>query len=257
MIQASVVFPDTNWNNLQGNVRTVLPGDQPTYFMPFLVTGRGMGSLNSGVPSPGQMPTRSATTCFMRGFSERIKLETASSIPWTWRRIAFTFKGTDFFTDEMEPTATGSPYFRDITSNPNSGANLGYVRPWMQVNPAAAPLFGTKLFRGVGGVDWGSVIDAKLDTTRITVKYDKTRIVRSGNDSGTIRTYKIWHPMNKNIVYDDDERAGDMDSAFISTTSKPGMGDYWIVDMFRPLLGAGAGDELAISSESTLYWHEK
>jgi len=211
-----------------------------------------------GVPSfIGNQTTRTATTCYMRGLAETIKIETASSIPWTWRRIAFTFKGTDFFTDDMEPTAQGSPYFADISSGPGTGNNFGMVRPWFNVLPAAAALFGPKLFRGQSGIDWGSVIDAKLDTTRITVKYDKTRQIRSGNDAGTIRTFKCWHRMNRNLVFDDDEFANEMDSSYISTSSKAGMGDYWIVDMFRPLLGAGAADELAISSETTLYWHEK
>jgi len=258
MIQAAAPYNETNWTVLQPNVRLVLPGNQPTFFLPFLATARSSIRPSSGEPgSVSNQTTRTSTTTYMRGLSERIKIETASSVPWTWRRIAFTMKGTDFFTEGMEPTAQGSPYFADIQSGPNTGFNFGMVRPWMTVNPDAAPLFAGKIFRGVNGLDWGSVLDAKLDQTRITVKYDKTRIIRSGNDAGTIKVFKLWHPMNSNLTYDDDEVADEMNPSYISTTGKMGMGDYWIVDMFRPLLGSGAADEIAISSETTLYWHEK
>jgi len=261
MLQASAgPDPITNYGLISPNSRLVLPGDRPTYFFPFLATARPCATGQDGFGTKLFQATRSATTCYMRGLSEMIKIETASSVPWTWRRIAFTMKGTDFFTDTMDPSVGDTnPYFRQITgSTPGSGGNnYGMVRPWVQVDATAAAIFGPKIFRGTAGIDWGSIIEAKLDPTRITVKYDKIRIIRSGNDAGTIRQYKVWHPMNHNLVYDDDESGDIEQSAYISTTGKAGMGDYWIVDMFRPLLGSGPGDELSVSSETTLYWHEK
>lgn len=63
--------------------------------------------------------------------------------------------------------------------------------------------------------------------------------------------------MNHNLVYDDDESGVAEASGHLSVSSKAGMGDYYIMDIFSAGLGAGASDLLNIYANSTLYWHEK
>ena len=66
------------------------------------------------------------------------------------------------------------------------------------------------LFKGAGGgIDWTTshpgLLNAKVDTTRVNLKYDKVRRITSGNDAGVIKRFKMWHPMRKNLRYDEDE----------------------------------------------------
>jgi len=150
------------------------------------------------------------------------------------------------------PTQPFTPYLD--TSN-------GIERPWLntQINNMSTTqtnMWGL-LYKGVVGKDWDDLITAPLDNSRISVKFDKTWTMQSGNGNGIVRERKLWHPMNKNIVYDDDE-SGDIElSSYFSVDSKAGMGDYYVVDVFQPGTGATSSDLLQISASSTLYWHEK
>lgn len=113
------------------------------------------------------------------------------------------------------------------------------------------------IFKGAKGVDWNDIIVAPTDTRRVSVKYDKTTLLRSGNANGTIREAKLWHPMNKNIVYNDDESGDKETTQYVSTQSRAGMGDYYVLDLIQAGTGGGAGDLCLIQANSTLYWHEK
>lgn len=194
---------------------------------------------------------RNNTTCFMRGLAENIGVTTSNSAPWLWRRIVFTSKGSDIRGDYnlVYWITTASQQFRRgmvlLTDNTATGNN------------AQAGLW-TQLFEGAAGVDWNDVITAKTDSTEIKIVMDKTRKIASGNDSGTIKQFKDWIPMNKNLVYDDDESGGfDSTAEYYSTDGKPGMGDVYIIDLFKPLVFDTAGGVLQFSPTSTLYWHEK
>jgi hypothetical protein len=113
------------------------------------------------------------------------------------------------------------------------------------------------LYKGLAGKDWDDLIVAPVDTSRISVKFDKTWTIQSGNSNGVVRERKLWHPMNKNIVYDDDENGDVEQASYFSVDSKAGMGDYYVVDIIQPGTGATSSDLLQISTNSTLYWHEK
>lgn len=63
--------------------------------------------------------------------------------------------------------------------------------------------------------------------------------------------------MNSNLVYGDDESALTEGSTNFSTTSKAGMGDYYILDLINAGTGGTASDLLRIDCTSSLYWHEK
>jgi hypothetical protein len=195
-----------------------------------------------------EQAVRTAQTVFWRGVKETIRLETSSSAPWQWRRICFTFKGTELFAGADTDPGT-APFFRE-TSN-------GYMRLWRGMDTPQIGQVNDYVFKGSALADWSSVITAQTDPLRVTVKYDKVRVIRSGNESGTIKTYKLWHGMNKNLVYDEDEIGDQETSTALSVNAKAGMGDYYIMDIFSPILGAGNADQLAIRSDTQVYWHEK
>lgn len=195
-----------------------------------------------------EQAVRTAQTVFWRGVKETLRIETSSSVPWQWRRICFTFKGTALF--EGADTDPGTaPYFRETSA--------GNMRLWRSVDSPQLGTLNDYVFKGSALADWSSVITAQTDPLRITVKYDRVVTIRSGNDSGTIRTFKMWHAMNKNLVYDEDELGDQETSNALSVTSKAGMGDYYIMDIFSPLLGSSVNDQLAIRSDTQVYWHEK
>lgn len=200
---------------------------------------------NSGAAGVADVAARTATTCYMRGLKESVEVQVVNGVPWQWRRIVFTAKA--LYKDIMSTTSFS--LFNE-TSN-------GMMRTFNQPTAQNRLNLESILFRGNVNVDWIDQIIAPIDTTRVTLMYDKTRTIASGNDDGVIRKYTFWHGMNKNLVYDDDENGDSMTSTNWSVTSKPGMGDVFVVDIFRSRSGTSAADQIAISSTATLYWHEK
>lgn len=235
---------------VQGGLNiTPSPGFGPTTILPWIATARRNETNDSGeAGNVFDASTRTATTCYMKGLSEQIEIQTNSAIQWQWRRICFTYKNT------VEAGAAVN-YFRQTTNgmqrylyNITSGTTTD--------QQSVAQLRGI-LFRGSVGVDWNNYMTAPVDTSRVTIKYDKTRTIASGNDSGVIRKFRMWHPMNANLVYDDEESGGNTFGDYYSVSSKPGMGDYYVVDLFLPSLNATSTDALNFNPTSTLYWHEK
>lgn len=201
---------------------------------------------------------RTATTCYMRGLSEKIRIQTNSSAPWLWRRVCFTTKD-DIFTTKVNgdqtPLTSYSPWFDSGTSN------IGLTRHWFNLaqnnTPNTIDVFTGIIFKGTQGKDWADSITAPLDTSRITVKSDTTKTIQSGNERGVIREMKRWYPMNSNMVYDDDENGAAETTKYTSTQAKPGMGDYYIIDFFVSGGQSTTNDRLNINATSSLYWHEK
>lgn len=199
---------------------------------------------------------RTATSCYMVGLSEHLKLQTGSPLPWFHRRICFALKGSDIRTQQAgdSPTVPWQLQYEGTTNgverlmfNMTAGGGLG--------NTVSAT--DNYIFRGVQNVDWNDVILAPVDTRRITVKFDKTWCLKSGNQNGTVYERKLFHPMKRNLVYDDEENGAAVSSAFYSVDSKPGMGDYYIYDVYAPGIQGQASDQLTIYANTTLYWHEK
>jgi len=63
--------------------------------------------------------------------------------------------------------------------------------------------------------------------------------------------------MNKNLVYDDDESGDNETTNYYSVDSRAGMGDYYIYDIITPGAGGVASDQILLTSNASLYWHEK
>lgn len=207
--------------------------------------GTASGTINDSA-------TRTAQTCFMRGLKETIQFTSNSPHTWMWRRIAFTLKGDDLITDiagEIQKVYLET-----------SG---GYARYMAQVNTGNATdqlirdNIVEAIFKGRINQDWLNGYTAKVDTQRVSIKYDRKRMFRSGNDRGSTWILNAWHAMNKNLVYADDEDGGSEDTTAFSTDGKPGMGDYYIIDFIEAAQGASASDGMLFSPQATLYWHEK
>lgn len=213
------------------------------------------GGVNNTVTD---VADRTATTAYMRGLSEKIRIQTNTSVPWLWRRICFTTKDRLFtatVAGDQAPLTAYSPYFDTNSSN------IGMTRNWFNLaqnnTPNTIDVFNGSIFKGQQGKDWSDSITAPLDPTRITVKYDKTMTIQSNNERGVIREIKRWYPMNSNLVFDDDENGAAEAPSYLSTEAKPGMGDYYIVDIIVSGQNGATSDRLEIGSTSTLYWHEK
>lgn len=210
-------------------------------------TSRGIATNTGGsVGTKYYAATRTASDCYMKGIAENIEIQVSDGVPWQWRRICFTYKGTQ----NLLPNATGFGLGL-LTSNGqarllNKTANNGLRDALEEV-----------LFKGAKFTDWFDQMTASLDNSRVSVKYDRTRTIASGNEEGVIRKYKQWHPMNKTLRYADDESGGGETTGNFSVQSKVGMGDYLIVDYFMPRIGSTAANQLSFSPQSTLYWHEK
>lgn len=210
--------------------------------------------------SPGNVPTvddpacRTATECFYRGLKERINISTSGSSSWRWRRICFTFKSDRFLFNPDGPLGV-------FTRLDEGEPPYGYLRGLNAFNfgdtfqRQMAEQIQSYMFQGTSGIDWNSTYTAKTDGERINVKYDKTRIISSGNDAGVMRDYNIWHPMNKNLVYDEDEEGGTQQNGSMSAMTKRSMGDYYVVDFIG--CNDNNAEELIFNPTATLYWHER
>lgn len=205
-------------------------------------------SSASGKGTQFDQSTRTSSSPYMIGLKEAIEIQVSTGMPWQWRRICFTAKGNLGFTQSTSfalSTETSNGYVRLLNQVPGDvGGGQQYI------------LF-ERLFRGQNTSDWNDVMTAKVDNTRVTLKYDQTCSLASGNEDGFIRKYNRWHDMHKTLVYNDDELGGAVNPQSFSTAGKAGMGDYYVLDLFRARQGATASDQLSFRPESILYWHEK
>lgn len=210
----------------------------------FIWNATGRPGENSDGQRGSKLDTslRTSESIYAKGLKERITLETNNAAPWEWRRICFTSKD-DF--GEADPDE--SALFRR-TSN-------GMVR--LVSAQSEATYLNDQLFEGARNADWLSAITAPVSTKHFAIKYDKTRVIRSTNNSGTIRNFKLWHPMEKNIVYEGEQEGETMTDSAVSVTGRAGMGNYYVIDIFRK---HGQNDDqstLTFTPEATFFWHEK
>lgn len=248
-----------NWSNTKSD-GTVQAATNTSPFVAggtggiFLFTPTSMDLGNNAANTVANNGVRTSSTCFLRGFSEHLRFQTSSPQPWLWRRVCFTTKGDDFRSAYSTDTPTIMPYDKLLVST-------GWQRAWINMNinnsPNTISALVNHLFRGTKSIDWNDYVTAAVDTGRVTVKYDKTTTLASGNSNGIIREKKLWHPMNANILYDDTESGMGYNGQPWSTDSKAGMGDYYIMDFFQVGTGGTTSDILQIQSSSTIYWHEK
>lgn len=218
----------------------------------WLATGRTAES-DAGIPGTiTEEATRTAKTCFIRGLKENVRIETNDGSSWQWRRIVFRIKGTRF----LDAGAENMPD-RDLYARNGSDGYARLVTDWF--GTSAASTVNAILFKGTEGDDWQftGILEAHVDTARVTLMYDKTLRISSGNQSGVSRTYRRWHYVNKNLVYNDDEAGATEVYSHLSTEGKAGCGDVYVMDIIAPNKFAATTSEITFTPQSTLYWHEK
>ena len=239
-----------------------LPNTSPAYYVQGAVgafsmwcaTGRDLSTANGNVGSVAQTPVRTSTTAYMRGLSENLRISTSSDIPWLWRRICFKHRGDTFTALQAGDTPT-NPYI--TVSETSAGIGRLWLNQAINTMGNTTSVQTSTLFKGVQNIDWRDIMTAPVDTARVDLCYDRVRTFRSGNSRGTIQDVKMWHPMNKNLVYNDDEAGDVMTTNYYSVEDKRGMGDYYVCDIFAAGPNASTSDILRIDSTSSLYWHEK
>lgn len=256
----------TTWSNTTSSGVSSTPGQQPLVvagngnitgyqgFVFFAPNARDLVQYGGGSNTVVQEAQRTSTTCYMRGLSEHLRLQTSSAVPWLWRRITFCSRDINFRQYLAIDTPTTTTFNWVETSN-------GYKRTAINQNVNNSTNTQNNLneiiFKGAQGIDWVDIIVAQVDTRRIDLKSDKTCRIVSGNQSGTMREFKLWHAMNKNMVYSDDETGEAEATSVWSVTDKRGMGDFYVLDLFASGLGGTSTDLLAVQYNSSLYWHEK
>lgn len=189
---------------------------------------------------------RTSESCFMRGYKENVRFNTQFGEEWIWRRICFTYKGTDF----INVATVNNPLAQETAPN-------GWVRP---ISNSAGTGLGTfilsNLFKGAANVDWTDILTATVDTQKVGLKFDKTFRVTGRNGQPRFNIYNLWHPMNKNLVYYDEESGGVEVSTPFSVNGPAGMGDYYIIDYIR-CASPTTSITASVAFNGRLYWHEK
>lgn len=227
----------------QGQGPFVLQASTPVAFV-WCATARDKESLTN---DPTASSVRENDTVYMRGLKERISVITNSQDCWRWRRIVISSKAVPF-------RGTGGAG-TDIVAIEN-------INGWQRVlrNSVGTAYLGTietSIFKGSASVDWASPFTAKLDTRRVTVRHDSTITIRSGNATGVYRDIKRWYPINKNLVYSNDEQGERESPDIFSTTGLDGCGDVYIIDYIQCVTSTLSTNTLNFSPQATLYWHER
>lgn len=205
----------------------------------FLWTATARG--RSGVDNDA---TRTQATCFMKGLKENLTLETSDGQSWAWRRICFKAK----LGPNPIAAYSGGAGIQRIIFPINQSSLAADITTWATLR--------SDIFKGAQDTDWNDFMLAPTDNRRVDICYDRKRTIKSGNAEAVRIEPKIWHPMNKNLVYDDDENGAVTTAQPFSVLDKRGMGDYYVLDIFESI-GAKTTGSLYFNANSTLYWHEK
>lgn len=193
-------------------------------------------------PTVEDESTRSSSTTYAKGLRERISIQTNSAVPWTWRRIVFTMKGTANYLAGV-PLST-------LTSN-------GYARTLAELTATQTGVVQGLVFDGTVTLDWRDPMDAKVDTSLITLLSDRTMIITPQTSSGSVKNVTRYYPFEKTLIYGDDEFGGQTTDTAFAALGKQGMGDVLVYDIFAPRGGAAFSDQMTVDIQSTYYWHEK
>lgn len=220
-----------------------LTGGNPYVFL-WVPTARDLSNSTGGANILINDSERTASSCYMRGLKERIRITTTDGMPWIWRRVCFTYRGNTI----SSLASSTNPTFAETAP----GGFRRLITNWSGINPLQE-----LMFKGRFNTDWVDPLTAPLDNTRIKVMYDKTINIAAGNEEGCVRVFNRWHAMNKTLLYDDEENGDGKLGSFYSVNNRQGMGDYYVVDFIYSRLGATTSSQMAFSPEATLYWHEK
>lgn len=212
----------------------------------FLFSPSARQPANATTPNAAE---RSKTRTYVRGFNERINFRTDSGETWRWRRIVFS------------TTGLGSSLSDSRVTNFYDGTN-GHARSLLNLRSGSFSsdldlVYGT-IFEGTRSVDWANPLTAKVDRSKVKIWADQIFAIQSNNSRGTDRNFKFWYPINKTLVYDEDEEGAN--NKFYSRWSDGRMGNGRVGDIFIfDILSSNenaSGDTAIFTPHCTYYWHE-
>lgn len=223
-----------------------------------ITTGTGFTSLYMPsarvlAPTTQGESTRARQQIYAVGYKERCQVDILGGGVWKWRRLVFTMKGDWLFSGDV----TWTEPFYDKSADP---AGCDMTRTIAQPTTDQQTRIRALIWDGDEGQDWSSEFTAKVDTSRITPMYDRTITFNPRNESGFSRTFRLWHPIRRNIVYDDDENHGVSadPGSYFSVDGKPGIGDVYVYDIcYLAVPASGGNAAMTFNPEGTFYWHER
>jgi len=195
---------------------------------------------------------RESKVTYIRGLKETISLATNTNVAWRWRRIVVFWKDVLV----LNPSSN----YRDLWYDPNvspSTTGRGYVRVFNSLNTTRYAALTDLIFVGTQDKDWTDPFTAALDKSRVDVKYDKTITIQSRTNTGTDLTFHRWHPVNKTMIYDDEQVGASWNSSFYSSNARGSCGDMVVIDIIRGGINSGGSDRMRLVSDATFYWHER
>lgn len=198
---------------------------------------------------------RTSSRLWLKGISETLSFIPNDGSTWIWRRYILQAKNT-YSADSTQNGLIGAESLSGATTT-RKWRNYAVASTDTGIN-AAYDLMQEQNYMGVKTTDWSNQMNAKLDSTKFDVLYDKTTHLRSGNQAGAPRRLRRYHPLNCSIVYDDEENGLSISPSPTSVQSKLGKGNIFIFDLFTcPAPISATTSQLAMGSNCTLYWHEK
>lgn len=197
------------------------------------------------------------------GFGERLRFATSDSSDWRWRRIVFSA----YIHQVWEFPTTGAPIQAEYPISNGEADTGGYRRVFQRVEPASSATDPVKatfirgqlyyhLFRGTQNSDWSNPMTAPINTQKVHVYHDRLTRIASNSDAGAQLITKRWHPIRKNMIFDDQEFGKENLSLPYAGSSRRGIGDVYVVDMFQ-CVNDSEGVDLSIGTDATTYWHER
>lgn len=199
---------------------------------------------------------RNASDIFAVGYKEKVQIDVKGGGTFMWRRIVFMLKGDDLrrFMDSSDAGNIPNQLYNQTTE----GGCRRVIGPLNGVTNAQTELQ-KYVFRGQEDVDWSNQFTAPLDTRRITVRSDKVRAIRPGNDTGASRHYRFWYPIRRTISYEDDMESDLVGDRPFSTAGLRGIGDMYVMDIMgiTNLVNDAPVTEYSFKPEGSFYWHER
>ena len=195
---------------------------------------------------------RNTQNVYFRGVQDRVFL--SASFAFTWRRVCF------FSYEQFVPAL---PFFVEpaVPTDPQI-----MRRPLRRITPKTAEEFFAYAWKGTVDIDftentrWNAPLDDKL----LTIVYDRSVTINpnyappDGATYGKSMTRKMWHPVNKNLMYSDKENGSTPSTAGWTAMCPNSPGNFYILDIFstgQDLPGDTTGVG-SFGSEVTVYWHE-
>lgn len=181
---------------------------------------------------------RGKTRTYFRGIKENVELFLPSACPLQWRRIVVSSPLNVVNTVSYD---TANVFQQGRTQTPQFSSYFAFLEVIMQ---------------GTFGIDYNNHFTAKIDTKRARVMYDKVRTISPKTTKGAIQKFKFWHPVNKSLIYDDEEEGGNINSSPWAVQS-PGNDNVYVIDLFANFNAALTTERARWAVQSTVYWHER